>query len=91
MGLIYKPFGILLGILGGLAGRQVFNFVWGKIADEEPPEATTQNASLRSILAATAVQGMIFAVVKAMLNRGGASGWHYLTGTWPGEREPEPE
>lgn len=33
MRLIYKPFGIILGILGGIAGRQAFNIVWGKVAD----------------------------------------------------------
>jgi hypothetical protein len=91
MGLLYKPFGIVIGILAGIAGRQAFNFVWGKISEEEPPEATTQFASLRSVMAATAVQGMIFAVVRALVNRGGARGWYYLTGAWPGERHPEPE
>jgi hypothetical protein len=91
MGLIYKPFGILLGILGGIAGRQAFNFIWKKISDEEPPEATTERATWRSIIAATAVQGMIFAVVRAAINRSGAIGWRHLTGVWPGEKEPEPD
>ena len=91
MGLIYKPIGIILGIMGGIAGRQAFNFVWTKISEEEPPEATTKNASLRSILAAIAVQGMIFAVVRGMINRGGAKAWYYLTGAWPGEKHPEPD
>ena len=91
MGLIYKPFGILLGILGGIAGRQAFNFVWTKISDEEPPEATPERATWRSILAATAVQGVIFAVVRAVVNRSGAIGWRHLTGVWPGEKEPEPD
>ena len=44
MKLLYKPFGIVLGIIAGLIGRQVFNFVWGKIDEEEPPEATTEEA-----------------------------------------------
>ena len=39
MKLIYKPFGIILGILGGLLGKRLFDFVWTKIDDEEPPEA----------------------------------------------------
>jgi xanthosine utilization system XapX-like protein len=91
MGLIYKPIGILLGILGGLLGKKIFDFVWTNIADEEPPEATTERARWPSILAAAAVQGVIFRVTRVVVDRYGAIGWSYLTGTWPGEKEPEPD
>jgi hypothetical protein len=36
-------------------------------------------------LPAAAVQGAIFAVVKASLDRGGARGFEKLTGVWPGD------
>jgi hypothetical protein len=91
MGLIYKPFGIVLGILAGLAGKRLFNFVWTKIDDEEPPEPTTELTSWRKLLAAGAVQGVIFRVTRIVVDRYGAVGWRYLTGVWPGERRPEPE
>ena len=42
MRLIYKPFGLLLGILAGLLGKRVFDFAWTKIDDEDPPKATTR-------------------------------------------------
>jgi uncharacterized protein DUF4235 len=83
--LIYKPFGIILGILGGLAGRQVFNQIWQRLDDEEPPEPTTRDTSLRRLVSAVALQGAIFALVKAALDRGTAHGTHKLTGVWPGE------
>jgi hypothetical protein len=91
MKLIYKPLGIILGILGGLAGRRVFDFVWTKLDDEEPPEATTQEAKLGKVLAAAALQGMIFKATRAAIDRQGAKGWHYLTGSWPGEKRPDPD
>ena len=91
MGLIYKPFGILLGLLGGLLGKRVFDFVWTKVDDEEPPEATTRETSWARVLAAAAVQGMIFKTVRVVLNRWGAIGWNYLTGVWPGEKRPDPD
>jgi hypothetical protein len=91
MGLIYKPFGILLGILAGILGKKIFDFVWEKVADEEPPEATTEVASWQSILGAAAVQGVIFRVTRVAVDRYGAIGWRYLTGTWPGEKYPEPD
>jgi hypothetical protein len=91
MGLIYKPFGIVLGILAGLAGKRLFNFVWTKIDDEEPPEPTTELTSWRKLLAAGAVQGVIFRLTRIVVDRYGAVGWRYVTGVWPGERRPDPE
>jgi hypothetical protein len=91
MKLVYKPFGFLLGILGGLIGKRLFEFVWTKIDDEEPPESKTEEASWRRVLAAAAVQGLIFRVTKVTVDRYGAIGWRHLTGTWPGEKRPDPD
>jgi hypothetical protein len=91
MGVIYKPFGIVLGILGGLLGKRVFNFVWEKLDAEDPPKATTQETTWQKLLAAAAVQGMIFRTVRVVVDRYGALGWNYLTGSWPGEKRPDPE
>jgi hypothetical protein len=91
MKLIYKPFGLILGILAGLLGRKAFDFVWEKIDDEEPPEPTTELASWRRVLAAAAVQGVIFRVTKVAVDRYGAIGWRHLTGVWPGEKRPDPD
>ena len=89
MGLIYKPFGIMLGILAGVAGRKAFEFVWTKIDDEEPPESTTEEVSWRRVLAVAALQGVIFRTVRVAVDRYGAIGWRYLTGVWPGEKRPD--
>jgi hypothetical protein len=91
MKLLYKPIGILLGILAGLLGRKAFDFVWTKLDDEEPPEPTTEETSWRRVLAAAAVQGVIFRVTRVAVDRYGAIGWRHLTGTWPGEKTPEPD
>jgi hypothetical protein len=91
MGLIYKPFGIALGIMAALLGKRIFNFAWTKIDDREPPEATTEETSWRRLLAVSVVQGVIFRVTRVVVDRYGAIGWRYLTGVWPGEKRPEPE
>ena len=91
MGLIYKPFGILLGIVAALLGKRVFNFAWTKIDDQAPPKATTEQTTWARLLAASAFQGVIFKVVRVVVDRYGAIGWRYLTGVWPGERRPDPE
>ena len=61
MKLLYKPVGIVMGILAGLIGRQLFNFIWGRFDKEEPPEATTRDSPLPKVLGAAALQGAIFA------------------------------
>ena len=91
MGAIYKPFGIILGILGGLIGKRVFDFVWTKIDDEDPPKPTTQETSWGKLLSAAAVQGVIFRMTRVVVDRYGAIGFNYLTGIWPGEKRPDPD
>src|ERR687894_274553 len=90
MGLIYKPIGILLGIVAALLGKRVFNFAWTKIDDQEPPKPTTEITTWRRLLAAAAVQGVIFRMVRVTVDRYGAKGWRYLTGSWPRGRAPPP-
>jgi hypothetical protein len=91
MGLIYKPFGIVLGVIAALLGKRVFNFTWTKIDDQDPPKATTEQTTWGRLLAASAIQGVIFKVVRVVVDRYGAIGWRYLTGNWPGEKRPDPE
>lgn len=91
MKILYKPFGIIIGIMAGILARKAFDEVWGHIDDREPPEATTLEASWGQVLGAAALQGATFAVTRAAVNRGGAKGFQHLTGIWPGERRPDLE
>ena len=91
MGLIYKPFGIILGLLAGQVGKKLFDFVWTKLDDEEPPEPTTHYTSWQRLLAVAAVQGIIFRITRFAVDRYGAKGFYYLTGVWPGEEYADPE
>ncbi|GIM90183.1 DUF4235 domain-containing protein [Paractinoplanes toevensis] len=80
----YKPVGILLGIAAGSLAGFAFKEVW-KIAtgDDDAPNATDEDRGWGEILAAAAVQGAIFALVKAAVDRGGAASVRKLTGQWP--------
>ena len=91
MKLIYKPFGIFLGLAAGQVGKKIFDFVWKKVDDQDPPKATTEEARWPKLLAAAAVQGVIFKVVRVVVDRNAAQGYAYLTGVWPGEKRPEPD
>jgi hypothetical protein len=89
MKLVYKPFGIVLGILAGILSKKVFNVVWALFDKEEPPKATTQEAAWQKVLAAAAVQGVTFKVTRAAVDRAGAKGWDHLFGVWPGPKRQE--
>jgi Protein of unknown function (DUF4235) len=83
--LLYRPLGVATGMAGGLLASAVFKQVWKRVAGEEDaPRATDQSRGWREVLVAAAVQGAIFAAVKAAVDRGGAAGFKRLTGTWPG-------
>ena len=83
---LYAPFGILFGVLGGLIGGAVFKQVWKLVSNEEDaPAAREAEHSWGEVLPAAAVQGAIFAVTKAAVDRGGAKGFERLTGIWPGD------
>jgi xanthosine utilization system XapX-like protein len=84
--LIYKPFGLMVGIIAGLVSRKVFEAVWGIFDKEEPPSATTREADWPKVLGAAAVQGVTFSVTRAAVERAGAEGFEHLTGIWPGDR-----
>lgn len=89
MRLLYKPFGIVAGIVGGLLARRLFGVVWGAIDDEEPPQAKTERASWPRVLLAAAIQGATFSATRAAVDRAGARAFQHLFGAWPGEREPD--
>jgi hypothetical protein len=90
MKLLYKPFGIVLGILAGLLSKRVFDFIWARFDDEEAPKATTREASMPKVVSAAALQGMVFKGTRAAVDRYGARGFYRLTGTWPGPKDQEP-
>ena len=89
--ILYKPIGIIVGILAGLLSSRIFNFLWSRIDDEDPPKANTEVAPMGKVLAAAALQGMVFKTVRASVDRKMAQGTRYLTGVWPGERKPDPK
>jgi hypothetical protein len=83
--LLYKPFGLVFSVLGGVVAGAVFKRVWSAVAhEEEAPKATDEDRGWREVVAAAAAQGAVFGGVKAVIDRAGASGFARLTGAWPG-------
>jgi hypothetical protein len=83
---LYKPIGMLVSVAGGIAANAVFRRVWKRVTgDEQAPYATDRDHTWREVLLAAAAQGVIFGVVKAAIDRGGATGFSKITGAWPGD------
>lgn len=82
----YRPVGIVAGVAAGALSGRLFKVVWKRIAGEEDaPGAMQSEYTTGHVLLAAAIQGAIFGVVKAGVDRFGAQAFTKLTGTWPGD------
>jgi hypothetical protein len=89
MKILYKPFGIIAGLIGARIATAIFKAVWARIDEEAPPKPTTEDASLPKVVGAAALEAATMASVGAAVDRAGARAFHHLTGIWPGEKHQE--
>jgi hypothetical protein len=84
---LYRPIGMVGSVISGLVAGQVFTQVWKRMSRGEgadTPKALESEYRFREVLVAAAIQGAIFAAVKAAVDRGGARAFQRWTGEWPG-------
>jgi hypothetical protein len=86
---IFTPIGILSGLLAGLLAKRGFERIWALVDEEEPPAADQRHVSLPKLVAALAIEGAVFRLVKGLVDHGARSGFAHLTGSWPGEDRDE--
>jgi hypothetical protein len=91
MKLLFIPFSVVGGLIAGFLGKKLFEATWGLIDEREPPEPEHRQASWGKILAAAALEGAVFRVTRAAVDHGSRIAFEGVTGSWPGEQEPEPE
>jgi hypothetical protein len=84
---LYKPFGLLFSVLGGIVAGSIFKRIWGAAGnEEEAPKATDATKGWGEVVVAAAAEGAVFGGVKALIDRAGATGFAHVTGSWPGRR-----
>ena len=88
---LFVPISVGGGLLAGAISKKIFDQIWGMIDDQEPPEPEHRRIDLGKLAMALAIQGAIFRVTKGFVDHGMRQGFVRLTGSWPGEEEPEPE
>lgn len=85
--ILYRPVGLVSSVVGGLIAGVLFKQVWRRAAPGEktdPPTALETEYPFKQILLAAAIQGVIFSVVKTVIDRQGARVFEKWTGEWPG-------
>lgn len=85
MKVVFVPIGILAGLAAGFAAQKGFERIWAALDDEDPPEVEDRDVSYPKLIAALALEGAIFRLVKGMVDRGARVGFASTTGVWPGE------
>ena len=86
--ILYRPWGLVASLLGGLLAGQIFQQVWKRLdpdSSDDPPTPLQSEYRLPKILVAALIQGAIFSAVRALINRGGARVFERWTGQWPGD------
>jgi hypothetical protein len=91
MTLIFRPVGIIAGLLAGIVGRKVFELIWSAIDDERAPEPKHREVALGKLVAALVLEGAIFRALRGLADHAARHGFAQLTGEWPGEERPEPK
>jgi hypothetical protein len=78
---LYMPMQIAVSVAGGLLAGRVFTEVWQRVSpsDREPPDPKDLNRSAREAITAAALQGLIFGLVRAAVDRAGAHGYRAVT------------
>lgn len=78
---VYLPLSVGASVAGGVLAGSVFSRVWKQFADDgrEPPDPKDLSRPGREVLAGAALQGLVFGVVRAAVDRVGARGYRAVT------------
>jgi hypothetical protein len=80
----YRPIGMITGVAAGALSAMVFKRVWRPITGEDiAPDAVDEGRDWMEVLVGAALQGAVFGLVHALVERSGATAVRRLTGHWP--------
>jgi Protein of unknown function (DUF4235) len=80
MRIIYRLFARITGGFAARIGKIVFKSLWERIDHEDPPAATSLDASLSKVLVGATLEAATMAAVAAVVERLTASTFSYLFG-----------
>jgi hypothetical protein len=86
--ILYRPVGLTASIIAGVISGQIVKQLWKHATpgdNADAPQALQSEYRMRDIVLAAALQGAVFAMVKAVVDRAGARAFQRWTGEWPGD------
>jgi hypothetical protein len=89
MKVAFIPISVLGGLLAGFLGQKVFDAIWGKVDEREPPQPEHREVRLAKLALALIIEGAIFRLVKGLFDHAARRGFARMTGAWPGEEQPD--
>jgi len=87
--ILFAPLSILAGLIAGLIGKKLFELIWSRIDDQEPPDPSHHDVTWPKVLLTSSLEGAIFRGTRAATDRGARIAFYRATGRWPGEEEPD--
>lgn len=78
---VYESLSFISGILSGALAGIIVTRIWRAVSDEEAPQPTAMDHSIREVLLAGALQGAVFGLVKAAMGRAVAKGYRRFAGS----------
>jgi Protein of unknown function (DUF4235) len=89
--LLYKPLALIGSLIAARLGKTVFKRLWARVDEAEPPEPSTEQASVQKVVGAAVLEAATMAGIAAAVDRATARLFQYLTGLWPGKQEQDEE
>ncbi len=79
--IVYTPLSIATSVAGGLFASAVFAQIWKRVEDPDrpPPDPKDLDRSTAKVLSAAALQGLVFGLVRAAVDRAGARSYRAIT------------
>lgn len=91
MKLLFKPFGLVAGLVASRAAAAIFDQVWQRVDGGDLPNPDVREDPAGRAIAAAALQAAIFAGTSAAASRYGMHVFEHTFGRWPGDRREDPE
>ncbi len=89
--LAFLPFSLAASLIAGLIGKKLFAVLWRVIDDQAAPKPEHRDVPIAKLLLALAIEGVIFSMIRGIVNHGTRHAYARLTGSWPGDEQPDSE
>ncbi len=82
---LFRPMGLIAGLLAGLLARRIVDRGWSAFDDEAPPSPEEEQISMKKLVLALLLEGAVFTLIRGLVDHGARVAFRRYTGAWPGE------